>query len=359
MPAERAQRLRIVQVLHSHGYGGAETHALALMRGLRSRGHQLVYAGPGDSWLATECARHGIEVHPLRMAGLYDVVSHWQLHRLVRRFAADIVHGHLVRGAHYAGLATVGHAAVTVSTAHATTARKHMHRSRRIIAVSEAVRACLIEAGYRHAQVQVVHNGTASAAIEGRAEVRQELGIPTDAVALVCVGRFVQDKGQDVLVDAIRRLPAGRRPHLYFVGDARTDFGRQVQAQAADLPQIRFLGYRADVLRVLCAFDACVLPSRREALGLAAVEASSAGLPVIATRVGGLPEVVLEGQSGLLVPSDDAQALAGALARLCEQPEQRRQWGEAARRHYLAGFTVEQMVAGTEAVYRSALEARP
>lgn len=359
MPAERAPGLRIVQVLHSHGYGGAETHALALMQGLRSRGHRLVYAGPGDSWLATECARHGIEVHPLRMAGLYDPVSHWRLHRLVRRFAADIVHGHLVRGAHYAGVAALGHSAVAVSTAHATTARKHMHRSRRIIAVSEAVRACLLEAGYPQGQVQVVHNGTASAALHGRAPVRQELGIPHDALALVCVGRFVHDKGQDVLVDALRRLPPDRRPHLYFIGDAQTDFGRRVQAQAADLPPVRFLGYRADVLRVLCAFDACVLPSRREALGLAAVEASSAGLPVVATRVGGLPEVVLEGQSGLLVPPDDPQALAGALLQLGEQTQQRRQWGEAARQHYLARFTVERMVAGTEAVYRSAVEARP
>ncbi|WP_395141348.1 glycosyltransferase family 4 protein [Schlegelella aquatica] len=357
MRVESVRPLRIVQVLHSHGYGGAETHALALMRGLASRGHKLVFAGPADSWLAAQCGAHGIELHPLRMTGLYDPVSHLKLRKLVREWRTDVVHGHLVRGSFYAGIAAAARGVASVSTAHATTARKHMRRSHHIIAVSEAVRASLLKAGYPDARLHVVHNGSGPAVQSDRDEIRREFGIPLDATAFVCVGRFVRDKGQDLLVEALRRVPQHERPLVNFVGDTDTDFGREVQDLARTVPEVRFLGYRADVLRILCAFDACVVPSRREALSLAAVEASSACLPLIAARTGGLPEVVLHEQTGLLVPPEDVHALAAAIRRVSTQAELRQTWGAAARSHYLHRFTIERMIDGTEAVYRSALEA--
>jgi glycosyltransferase involved in cell wall biosynthesis len=185
-----------------------------------------------------------------------------------------------------------------------------------------------------------------------RAAVRQALGITPDQFAIVNVGRFVRDKGQDIAVQALASLPDAA--HLYLVGDPATEFGQHVQALAAASSRVHFLGYRGDVPQLLGAFDAYLSSSRREALGLSLVEGAAAALPTVATSVGGVPEVVLDGQTGLLVPSEDAAALAQGLQRLMTQPGLAQQMGVAARAHYLNTFTVQRMLDDTLQVYRRA-----
>lgn len=348
--------MRVIQVLHSRGYGGAENHALVLSRALGEAGHDVLLACPEGSWLAQHAQAAGIAVRALRMAGLYDPVSHWRLRRWVKGWQPDVVHGHLIRGSYYAGWAATARAgAVAVSTAHATTAHKHMERCRRIIAVSGAVRDSLMAHGHAADRIDVVHNGMPDVPEVDRAVQRRVLGIPDDRLALVNVGRFVRDKGQDVLVEALGAMPP--QAHLYLVGDPATAFGQQVQALAEQhAPErVHFLGYRGDVPSLLPAFDIYLSGSRREALGLSLVEAAAARLPVVATAVGGVPEVVLEGRSGLLVPSEDAVALARAVVSLASDLSRCRALGDAGRRHYLQQFTVQAMVAGTLQAYAAAL----
>src|SRR5690606_35221824 len=182
--------------------------------------------------------------------------------------------------------------------AHATTATKHMGHCAHIIAVSQAVAKNLHAHGHPADKVSVVYNGMPDVLHEDREALRQELCIAKDAHAVVNVGRFIRDKGQDLLVDAIRQCPPDM--HLYLIGDPQTPYGQQVRHLARDLPRAHFLGYRGDVQRLLPAFDAYALSSRREALGLSIVEASAASLPIVATAVGGVPEVILDGQTGLL-----------------------------------------------------------
>ena len=342
--------MRIIHVLHSRGYGGAENHALVLMKGQQAAGHEVLYAGRRGCWLAQACEAHGIPVLPLRMAGLFDIVSHLTLRLQSRRWGADIIHGHLVRGAQYAGLASAKRGTpVAVCTAHATTAIKHMDRCAHIIAVSHAVERNLLAHHHKPSKVSVVYNGMPDVPRHDRATLRRELGIPDHVHAVVNVGRFIHDKGQDLLVEAMRHCPEGM--HLHLIGDANTVYGRQVIQQAHDLPQVHFLGYRDDVQRLLPAFDAYALSSRREALGLSIVEASAACLPIVATAVGGVPEVVVDGQTGLLVPTNQALALAQALIRLCDEPA----LAQHARERYLAQFTVNGMVQSTLDVYRHCL----
>jgi Glycosyltransferase len=350
-PTGDARPLRIVQVLHSHGYGGAEQHALALMKGLRERGHEVLYAGPSDSWLAGRCAEAGIDHEHLAMVGMYDVVSWLRLRRLVARWRADIVHGHLLRGARYAGWAC-GRAAA-VGTAHATTARKHMQDCRELIAVAEAVRRTLVDAGYDARRITVIHNGVADQPGGDRAALRRELGIGEDEFAVFNAGRFIPDKGQHLLVEAIGQVPGAR---LYLAGDPATDYGRGVQEAARGRAEVTFLGYRGDVRRLLPAFDAYASSSYREAFPLSLVEAACAGLPIVATDVGGVAEIVRDGQTGVLVPPGNAQALAAALARLAREPARAQALGRQARQLYAGQFTLEHMVTLTEAVYRRALQ---
>lgn len=350
--------MRILHVLHSHGYGGAESHALVLMRALIERRHEVQYAGPADSWLARQCAQAGIPYHDLAMHGMYDLASMARLRGLIARWRPDVVHGHLVRGAHYAGWGVLGWRGrgAALCTAHATTARKHMGLCRHVIAVSEAVRTNLLRHGRPAAQVSMVYNGVPDVpAASDRAALRHELGIPDGVFALVNAGRFVPDKGQDLLVRALTHCADDVR--LYLIGATDTEHGRKVRALSHGNPRVVFLEYRPDVPRLLGAFDAYVLGSRREALGLSLVEAAAAGLPAVATAVGGVPEVVLDGRSGWLVPSGDPADMARRIDQLRQAtPAERQAMGQQGRDHYLRHFTMDRMVDGTLAVYRRVVE---
>lgn len=342
--------MRIIQVLHSHGFGGAERHVLLLMQGLRKRGHDLIYAGPRDSWLAEQCLQHGIEVHHLRMSGMYDVFSYLRLRRLVHAWQPDIVHGHLLRGARYAA-ASAGDA-VAVCTSHATTARKHMGGCQHIIAVAHAVRDTLLSAGYPDEKISVIHNGVPEVPVGNREQLRRELGIPADAFAVFNAGRFIYDKGQDLLVAALKQLPGVL---MCLAGDNATTFGKGVRSSAARNANIRFLGYRSDVQRLLPAFDIYVSASRREAFSLALVEAFAAGVPLVATSVGGVPELVNHGVNGLLVANEDVEELAAAIRRLAGDRTTLESLGQEARATYQEHFSCDKMLDHVEVLYRRLL----
>lgn len=356
--------MRIVHVLHSHGYGGAESHALLMMRLQRDTGHEVCYAGPMDSWLGRACIDAGLAHEHIPMHGLADLWSHWKLRALLKRFRADIVHGHLIRGAMYAGRA--GHAhrrPVAICTAHATTARTHMQRCAHIIAVSGAVRDGLLHAGYAERNVSLIYNGVPEGppvpTAHERAALRDEIGIPEGAFAVVHVGRFVRDKGQDLLVQAMSSVPTG--VHLYLMGDPGTDFGREVLTQLDGHPDLKArvhpLGYRQDVQRLLPAFDAFALASRREALSIAVIEAFAARVPVVATQVGGVPEIVRNEDTGLLVPCEDATALAQGLTRLQTDAGLRARLIDQGERLYREQLTARSMLEHTLALYQRCLSA--
>jgi glycosyltransferase involved in cell wall biosynthesis len=345
--------MRIIHVLHSKGYGGAENHALIQMQGQRAAGHQVAFAGLADSWLGRACKAAHIEVFNLRMAGIYDLWSMFKLQRIAKTWQADILHGHLIRGSHYVGRA--GHMdrkPLAIGTAHATTARTHMQHCAHIIAVSGAVKTQLLQHGYPDSRVSVIWNGMPEGPVcADREALRAELGIAPGQHALVNAGRFIHDKGQDLLVQMMAKLPQPH-VHLYLVGDASTDHGQAIQASAKADARIHFLGYRNDVQRILPAFDGYVLSSRREAMPLSLIEAMAARLPIVTTSVGGVPEVVQDGVSGLIVPPDDAPALTQAVARQLAHPDAARAMADAGHAHYLAHLTADTMVAHTLALYQ-------
>lgn len=345
--------MRIVQVIAAKGYGGAEKHTLMLSKGLIMAGHELICVVPIGSWIEKECLTMDLPVKAIRFRGNYDLFAMLSLRRLITKWHADIVHGQLTRGSRYANLAAMGTRAIPVNTCHATSSHKHMRGCRKIIAVSQAVAANLVKHHYRSADIRVIYNGVPIVETSDRKTVREELGIRTAEFAVVCVGRFVSDKGQKCLIEIIDTLDD--TIHLYFVGDDATDYGREMRRLAADHPRIHFLGYRSDVTRLLSAFDLCAAPSRREALSIALIEASQAGLPAVATRVGGIPEVVTDDESGILFTRDHHGELKEALHCLARDPELRGKFGSQAYQNYLRKFTLDQMVTATVEVYADLL----
>jgi glycosyltransferase involved in cell wall biosynthesis len=347
--------MRIIHVLHSHGYGGAENHVVILMRGQIAQGHEVMFVGPLDSWLGKACKEHGIPATHLRMSGLYDVFSHLKLRRLVRRWQADVVHGHLIRASYYAGWA--GHTdrrPLAICTAHTTNAVKHMERCGHIIAISKAIRHNLMQHGHSGERCTTVYNGVHEAPAADRQALRQELGLADDTLALVHVGRFVRDKAQDVLVNAMA-LVTHPKVQLFLIGKDDTGFAKEVHALPQDPQRVHYLGFRGDVQRLLPAFDLYAQPSRREGLGLALVEAFVAQLPVIISRVGGMPEIVEHQHTGLQVEADNPAELAAAISRLAHDPKLASALALAGRQRYEAELRAEAMVCKTLDVYQRCL----
>ncbi|WP_300436648.1 glycosyltransferase [Zoogloea sp.] len=354
--------MKIITVLHSMKSGGAERHALQLMRGLRARGHEALYAGPMDGWLGQQLSADGFGGIDLPLVGLYDLPSITRLALYARRVGADLIHGHLTRGAWYAGLAAKLAGLPSVATAHSDNAGKHFGRARRIIAVSQAVADFLQRRGYDAARIRMVHHGiadiTAHLPAHIRDTTRRELGLPPDEACLLMAARIVPAKGHDTALKALALLKDTRWT-LLLAGDHEGDLGPEMQALAQTLgiaDRVRFLGLREDVPALLKASDVLLAPSRREALSLTLLEASACSLPIVATRVGGIGEVVEDGASGFLVPPDDPAALAAALAPLLGDPALRARCGARARQRFEAGFTEKAMFDKTVAVYREACE---
>jgi len=352
--------MKIITVLHSHHLGGAERHALGVMKFLQGQGHDIMFAGPLDSWLGERAKAEGIRVAHLPMHGFFDLPSMLRLARQARRFGADLLHGHLTRGAHYAGIASRISGIPNVATAHSTNAGKHFGRADRIIAVSSAVRDFLLAKGYAAERIDIIHNGLTIPTLppSARHELRRGLGIAPHEVVFGMVARFVPDKGHDIALRAFAK--AGAPGRLLLVGNDGTDWGRAMHRLVEELglkQHVIFLGERNDVFPALAGMDVYLAPSRREAFSLSLIEAAGMGLPLLGTAVGGNPEIIANNDNGLLLPSENVDAFSDAISRLAYDPALRSEMGLKARAAYTQRFRTESMMSSILETYRKTVEA--
>jgi len=355
-----AVSVRILHVDPERGWGGGEVQVMLLLRALGAAGHEVVLAAAPGGRLQRLAADAGIAVRPLGIANHADVLAAAHLRRLARGF--EVVHFHTAR-AHALAPALAGLPLRRIVTRRmdyvprggAYVRLLYNRAVDRVIAISEGVRSALLAAGVRPERITVVPSGVdldAWAAPPGaRERLRREWGWGPDDVGVALVGVLEKRKGHHVLLEAALRA-AGQLRYV-FCGTGREEAA--LRAQAAPLgARARFLGFRTDVAAVLAAADVAVLPSLHEGLGVAALEAMAAERPVVATRVGGLAEVMDGGEAGVLVPPGDAAALADALARLAADAPLRRQLAVAGRRRVVERHSAARMAAGTLACYGSA-----
>jgi glycosyltransferase involved in cell wall biosynthesis len=344
--------MRIIQAIHSAKYGGAENLMLTLSKELQRRNHDVLVLCPRDGWVASRCQELHLSYEPLsltRESG-FKFRTLMKFHQLIQRWHADIVHAHQIRPSQYAGYATFATHAIPVCTIHSTDLYKHLKRIKKIIAVCDAVAENLRAHQYSASQIVKIYNGVPDAPIANPLELRKYLGIPPEQMTVVCTGRFLPVKGQDLLIKAAEICKL--QIHFYFLGDEKTIYGLKLKNRVLNNERIHFLGMRNDVRKILPAFDICAAPSRREAFSLSLLEASSAGLPLIATNLGGNPELINNGSNGILVPPEKPEALAQAIMKLAEDSGLRKKMGRAARERYEQNFTIEKMTDQVEALYR-------
>ena len=229
----------------------------------------------------------------------------------------------------------------------------------RVVAVSKKVgEFCINNIRLPAQKVVVIHNGVEIPLLppDTREQARLELGLPQDALVCGAVSRLDPVKGIDVLILAFAQVLASHAAYLVIVGEGPERQHLESVAQESGVSdRVIWAGYRADVPQQLPAFDVFVQPSLHEGLPNTVLEAMAAGLPVVATAVGGTPELVVNGKTGLLVPPGDPAALVGAITALLENPEARGSMGQAGRRRVKQRFTVEEMVQKIEQLYEDML----
>jgi glycosyltransferase involved in cell wall biosynthesis len=227
----------------------------------------------------------------------------------------------------------------------------------RIIAVSDHVRV-FSQARFpllRLRDLRVVHNGIVTERFESSDahSVRQELGIPSSNPVIGFIGRLEEQKGVTHLLQAVAELKNQfQNIRLVIAGDGTLKEQLRREAVSLGLNDVLFLGFRRDTPQLLRAFDVFVLPSLFEGLPVALIEAMAAGCAVVASRIGGVEELLTDGVTGLLVAPGSSPALAEALRRLIVQPDLRHRLGRQAQQHVTKEFSAEAMIAGTEEVYR-------
>jgi glycosyltransferase involved in cell wall biosynthesis len=352
--------VRVLHVDPERGWGGGETQVLALVRGLRARGHESTVAAHPGGPLAQAASDIGIPVVALRVRNNLDLRAALALRRLVP--GHDVVHFHTARAHALAPLCRGRGARLVVTRRmdYVPTGGPYVRFLYNravdvVIAISESVREALCRAGVTRARIRVVPSG-----IETRGypappgagmACRGAWGVGADDVLVLVPGALERRKGHAVLLEAAARVRSGGVSVRYvFCGEGRE---AAVLARAAEsvAGKVRFVGFRRDMPACLAAADIVALPSLHEGLGVAALEAMASARPVLASRVGGLAETVVAGETGLLVPPGDAGALAAALQRLVEDAELRVRLGAAGRARVLARYTSARMAEGTLACY--------
>jgi glycosyltransferase involved in cell wall biosynthesis len=227
------------------------------------------------------------------------------------------------------------------------------------VAVADEVRAS-IQQLYGYPDPRLIPNGIPTDEYapdpHTRAQWRQAHGIEPHATVLTHVGRFAPPKNHALLIEAFAQVRSDAPLYLLLVGGGELENAVREQVAGLGLQErVRFLGVRADVADILRASDVFVLSSRVEGNPMSVMEAMAAGLPVVSTAVGGVPELVREGVTGLLVPSEDAGALAQAMQALVDDPVRRQAMGAAARQHAVAHFDIRHTVRGYEQLYETLL----
>jgi glycosyltransferase involved in cell wall biosynthesis len=229
-----------------------------------------------------------------------------------------------------------------------------------VLVNSVAGKDWLLAQGVKPEKIEVIRNGV-NLPERGRkratAGIRQEFAIPDDAPVCACIGRVVSGKGIDVYLRAARVLLEQNRDVRFLMIGAHsfeTNYKLEMEELARDLRldcRFIFTGERHNVAEILQDVDMVVHPSLTEGLSNVVLEAMAAGLPVVATTVGGNPELVQDGRTGLLVPPRNAAALAHAIASLLDHPQTARQFGEAGRQKIVQEFSIREMLRRTEDLY--------
>jgi glycosyltransferase involved in cell wall biosynthesis len=345
---------------------GGQNQVLTTIMGLRALGHRTMLVAHSGGELRQRAAE-GLDLIPLAPKTEMDLSAAWRLSRILKQLNPDIVHAHDPHAVAMSALA------LSMST---QIAKPPLVAARRVdfhlkgnslsrwkyrqvdcfICASDAIRTMLVADGVPAARAVTVHEGIDLGRIDAAppANLHEDLWLPHHAPIVGNVAALVPHKGQRHFIDAAR-LVLPHVPDARFViageGELRPALEKQIKDHRLE-KHVLLAGFRPDILSLHKAFDIFVLSSVTEGLGTSLLDAMAASKPIVATTVGGIPEVVVDGKTGFLVPPRDHEAMAAAMIRLLKDGNLRTRMGAAGRARAESRFSAERMVQHTVRVYQ-------
>jgi glycosyltransferase involved in cell wall biosynthesis len=334
--------LRVLEAITPSRIGGAEVYVASLCEELPRRGAEVVLFCPKGRPFADYAARRGLRCVCWPTCGKLDPVTLLKLVGLIKRERIGVVHTHLstasLLGAFAARLAGVH----SVAHVHGLNSAACFRYSSLVIAVSEAVKRHLCAQGLNEGRIRVIHNGVDLERFRPApaSDAKVALGRDPKHPLVGVFGRLSPEKGQRIALEAMFLLLKDRPgARLLLVGDGPDRAELLECARALGIERVvEFAGFRPDTVSLLSACDVVLVPSAKEGFGLVAVEAMAAGKPVVATRVGGLSEIVVHGETGFLVRPNDPNSIARSLAELIDDSSLCERMGRQGRERAEACF---------------------
>lgn len=362
--------MKILHVISSGGMYGAEAVILNLSRTLNRNGHASILGvfsntSAPNLQLHEAAIREEIESHLIPCNGQIDRTVAAGIRQLLETTGADLVHAHGYKADVYTYFALRGTKVPFVSTCHnwlkdgplvscyGMVDRFVLRSYAAVIAVSDEVKAQLLKAGVRNDKVHLIRNGIDLRPF-GSATPSLRVGSSSaNALTVGWIGRLSREKGADIFLRAaaivLAVVPDAR---FVIVGDGPDLSMLKDLMQKLDIEEnVSFVGRRGDMPGIYASLDVMVSSSRQEGLPMAILEGMASSLPLVATAVGDVPTLVLDGRTGITVPSEDVELLAAGIVKLLEDSEMRERYGKAARKLVEERFSSEQMAADYLRVY--------
>ena len=343
---------RILHVDAGRSWRGGQRQVFLLATGLRDLGYRTLIVAPTGSPLIHRAEHAGLPTYRLTLRGEWDIRSARELRAVAGEWRADIVHAHDARAHSIARLALLGKrkTRLIVTRRVAFTPKqvrlKYMHGIDAFIAISNAVKAVMVKAGVPADRIDVVYSGLPAPVVKRPRNWRRERGWPPTTIVCGIVGAMTQEKGLDLVGGIARRLPGEvfRRTRLVLLGGKGKGGTSVSGVEGFDA------GFVEEIHDAMAGLDVLWHPAKSEGLGTSVIDAMALGVPPIAFSVGGLPEVIEDGKSGLLIPAGDVQAFMRGAAELITNDALRARLGEGAKVR-AREFSVERMIERTAEVY--------
>ena len=346
---------------------GGPQQVVYLINALRERGHESTLVCPPDSGIDTVARENGIRVQNLFCAGDLDLPFAYRLSQFLKDEKPDLVHCHSRRGADILGglAATVADVPAVVSRRVDNTEMRVVAAIRyrpfsKVIAISNAIAEVLRDRGVEDERLEIIRSAVDIDAFPGTADcgaVRAEFGLAEDDFVVAAAGQLIPRKGHQFLLQAVADLK-DRYPQLRLVVFGDGYLHNQLEAQASSLgldDVVQFAGFRDDLDSFISCFDLFAHPALAEGLGVAALKAAAASVPVVGFAAGGMVEAVVHEETGLLVEPEDSDALWKAMARFIDNPDLRESFAAAGRERMQNDFSIATMADKHVALYKNIL----
>jgi glycosyltransferase involved in cell wall biosynthesis len=366
MTQKGSESLRVLMVESERAWRGGEAQLRLLMKGLLAEGVSVELAAPPDSEIARRSGELNVPVHPVSIVGGMDAFSAWRLRRVIKRGRYDIVHSHASHAHSIAFMAcatmkqrpfqVVSRRVSFAAAANWLSGVKYRYGADLYLAISNDVRDVLVESGVPAEKIRLVPSGIDLETFANKRDsdyIKREFDITDETPVVGNVAALTPNKSQADLIRAAR-IVTDRFPHARFfvVGEGKKRGELEALISELDLDDTVVLtGFREDRLEVMSTFTCFVLSSRLEGLGTSVMDAQAMGVPVVATKTGGVPDIIEDDVTGLLVPVRDPDALARSIQRLLGDEGLRQRLAEKALAQ-AEGYDYRRMVYKTLDAYR-------